>query len=312
MSTYTNESFLESRSLRDNCIERLDILNRVKALFLIPEVNLMSTGMVAKFFDVPAKTIQKTYERNTDELMLDGIKKWKAAEIFNADKMSVSKPERVPGGILITCLDGQKFQLPNRESIYFTPRSIMRLAMLLRDSKVAREVRTQLLNVVSHVAPTDRVADIDKENELIIAAVRADSTEGRIAAISDLLHFKNRHIEKMQATIDTLLNEAQYMDFGKTMNSLIKAYAGRYKGPLYGANDEYHAAWNNLYYRLRSAHGIDVHRRGGRGSLLSKIKDSEQQMAVRVAAELAQSVGVDIVSLLGEMNATNYDLKKGA
>lgn len=311
MSNYTNESFLESRSLRDNCIERLDILNRVKALFLIPEVNLMSTGMVAKFFDVPADTIRKEYQLNKDELDLDGVKAFSSKELQVAGNNFTLLPNG-HSGVIVSATDGTKYNLPHTKTTYFTPRSVMRMAMLLRDSKVAREVRTQLLNVVEHVAPAERVTDIDKENELIIAAVRADSTESRIAAISDLLHFKNRHIEKMQATIDTLLNEARYMDFGKTMNSLIKAYAGRYKGPLYGANDEYHAAWNNLYYRLRSAHGIDVHRRAGRGSLLSKIKDSEQQMAIRMAAELAQSVGVDIVSLLGEMNATNYDLKKGA
>ena len=311
MNTYTNESFIESRNLRDECIERLDVLNRVKALFLIPEVNLMSTGMVAKFFDVPVSTIRNCYADNSTEIDADGVKSLSSKELKVASEKATLLPNG-HSGVIVEATDGTKYNLPHTKTTYFTPRSVMRLAMLLRDSKVAREVRTQLLNVVEHVAPAERVTDIDKENELIIAAVRADSTESRIAAISDLLHFKNRHIEKMQTTIDTLLNEAQYMDFGKTMNSLIKAYAGRYKGPLYGANDEYHAAWNNLYYRLRSTHGIDVHRRAGRGSLLSKIKDSEQQMAVRVAAELAQSVGVDIVSLLGEMNATNYDLKKGA
>lgn len=305
---YTNESFIESRNLRETCIDRLEVLNKVKALFLIPKVNLMSPGMVAKFFDVPVKTIQKTYERNADELLLDGIRKWKAGEIFNGDKMSALNPVRVQGGVLITCTDGQRFQLPNRESVYYTPRSIMRLAMLLRDSTVAREVRTQLLNIVERTAPEERTVDIDKENQLLIAAVRADTLENRIAAVSDLLHFKNRHIEKMQATIDTLLNEAQHMDFGQTMNSLIKAYALRYKGPLYGANDAYHAAWNNLYYRLRTAHGIDVRRRIGKGSMLSKIRDCERQMAIRVAAELAQGVGVDIVTLLGEQNINNYHL----
>lgn len=311
MNTYTNESFIESRNLRDECIERLDVLNKVKALFLIPEVNLMSTGMVAKFFDVPAETIRWEYMQNKEEVDSDGVKSMSSKEL----KVVLDNQTLLPNGhsgVIVSATDGTKYNLPHTKTTYYTPRSVMRLAMLLRDSKVAREVRTQLLNVVEHVVPAERVTDIDKENELIIAAVRADSTESRIAAISDLLHFKNRHIEQMQATIDTLLNEARYMDFGKTMNSLIKAYAGRYKGPLYGANDEYHAAWNNLYYRLRSTHGIDVHRRAGRGSLLSKIKDSEQKIAVSMAAELAQSVGVDIISLLGEMNATNYDLKKGA
>lgn len=311
MSTYTNESFLESRSLRDNCIERLDILNRVKALFLIPEVNLMSTGMVAKFFDVPADTIRKEYQLNKDELDPDGVKAFSSKELQVAGNNFTLLPNG-HSGVIVSATDGTKYNLPHTKTTYYTPRSVMRLAMLLRDSKVAREVRTQLLNVVMDTAPEKRIKHIEEEDALLLAIMKAETVESRAIAINEYAQYKNRHIEKMQATIDTLLNEARYMDFGKTMNSLIKAYAGRYKGPLYGANDEYHAAWNNLYYRLRSTHGIDVHRRAGRGSLLSKIKDSEQQMAVRMAAELAQSVGVDIVSLLGEMNATNYDLKKGA
>lgn len=311
MSTYTNESFLESRSLRDNCIERLDILNRVKALFLIPEVNLMSTGMVAKFFDVPADTIRWEYMQNKEEVDSDGVKSMSSKEL----KVVLDNQTLLPNGhsgVIVSATDGTKYNLPHTKTTYYTPRSVMRLAMFLRDSKVAREVRTQLLNVVMDTTPEKRIEHIEEEDALLLAIMKAETVESRAIAINEFAQYKNRHIEKMQATIDTLLNEARYMDFGKTMNSLIKAYAGRYKGPLYGANDEYHAAWNNLYYRLRSTHGIDVHRRAGRGSLLSKIKDSEQQMAVRMAAELAQSVGVDIVSLLGEMNATNYDLKKGA
>lgn len=311
MSNYTNESFIESRNLRDECIERLDVLNRVKALFLIPEVNLMSTGMVAKFFDVPVSTIRNCYADNSTEIDADGVKSLSSKELKVASEKATLLPNG-HSGVIVEATDGTKYNLPHTKTTYFTPRSVMRMAMLLRDSKVAREVRTQLLNVVMDTTPEKRIEHIEEEDALLLAIMKAETVESRAIAINEFAQYKNRHIEKMQATIDTLLNEAQYMDFGKTMNSLIKAYAGRYKGPLYGANDEYHAAWNNLYYRLRSAHGIDVHRRAGRGSLLSKIKDSEQQMAVRVAAELAQSVGVDIVSLLGEMNATNYDLKKGA
>ena len=198
MSNYTNESFLESHNLRDNCIERLDILNRVKALFLIPEVNLMSTGMVAKFFDVPVSTIRNCYADNSTEINADGVKSLSSKELKVASEKATLLPNG-HSGVIAEATDGTKYNLPHTKTTYFTPRSVMRLAMLLRDSKVAREVRTQLLNVVERVAPAERVTDIDKENELIIAAVRADSTEGRIAAISDLMHFKNRHIEKMQA-----------------------------------------------------------------------------------------------------------------
>lgn len=89
--TFTEEDLISKKEMREQYIDRLDILEKVRALFLIPELNLMSTGMVAKFFDVSAETIKKTYQRNQEEIDSDGAKMLKVKDFFDRDMMSHSK-----------------------------------------------------------------------------------------------------------------------------------------------------------------------------------------------------------------------------
>ncbi|MFC5214137.1 hypothetical protein [Streptomyces coerulescens] len=52
-----NESaLLESKSLRDSVLERTDVLDRVKALSLLPDGMHVTTAMVATYFEVAEKS----------------------------------------------------------------------------------------------------------------------------------------------------------------------------------------------------------------------------------------------------------------
>ncbi len=149
MNTFTDESFIVTKSLRDQYIDRIDVLNKVKALFLIPKVNLMNTNMVASFFDVPAETIRSLYKNNREELDSDGAKNLKLREIFDRSMIDHSNSiAKSRGGVVIKLEDGQQFQLTNGAAAYFPPRAIMRMAMLLRDSSIAKEVRQRLLSAL--------------------------------------------------------------------------------------------------------------------------------------------------------------------
>ncbi|ABK85515.1 hypothetical protein BF32_112 [Bacillus thuringiensis] len=55
----------------------------------------------------------------------------------------------------------------------FTKRAILRIGMLLRDSEVAKEVRTQLLNIEENTATEIKTYEIDHETELHTKLVRA-------------------------------------------------------------------------------------------------------------------------------------------
>lgn len=49
----------------------------------------------------------------------------------------------------------------------FPKRAILRVGMLLRDSEVAKEVRTQLLNIEEHTATEVKTYEIDYEQEVL-------------------------------------------------------------------------------------------------------------------------------------------------
>lgn len=49
----------------------------------------------------------------------------------------------------------------------FPKRAILRVGMLLRDSEVAKEVRTQLLNIEEHTAAEVKTYEIDYEQEVL-------------------------------------------------------------------------------------------------------------------------------------------------
>ncbi|WP_260470613.1 hypothetical protein [Streptomyces sp. RP5T] len=54
-----NESaLLESKSLRDGVLERTEVLDRVKALSLLPDGMHVTTAMVASYFEVGLTAIR--------------------------------------------------------------------------------------------------------------------------------------------------------------------------------------------------------------------------------------------------------------
>ena len=125
-------------------------MDKVKQLFLIPEMEVMTTKMVAEYFEVDVKTIQSVYQRNKSEVDSDGV----VVEVGNRirQKLDTFKVQ-VSNHRGYFSVNG--LNLSNANNTLFPRRAILRIAMLLRDSEVAREVRTQLLNVVEHVTKND-------------------------------------------------------------------------------------------------------------------------------------------------------------
>ena len=72
-TTFTEIDLVERRELREETIDRVDTLNKVKSLLLIPSVEVATVQMVADFYEVPKKTIETLTLRNRDELDSDGM-----------------------------------------------------------------------------------------------------------------------------------------------------------------------------------------------------------------------------------------------
>lgn len=319
--TITEEDLINKKETRDKYIDRLDILEKVKALFLIPEVNLMSTGMVAKFFDVPVATIRTVYNRHTEELIEEGAKTLKANEIFDSFTVKPSNFQRVQGGVIATCTDGQKFHLTNRDAVYYSPRAVMCLAMMMEESPVANAVRHQILETVCKpevkqmiVEEADedikRIKDWVYQNvvlgdDLTIRMLSAQGLSKRILELKD--ENKQLKSEKQEAmdTIDVLLNGAMEWGNSPTVNALIrktaKVYQDRYL-EIWQFKLAIAKMWSELFRRLQYGEGIALRKRNA-DNPLKAVKENEWPAVIRQAAALAEEYDVDIVKVIGELNA---------
>lgn len=128
----SQEKFIEDIQFRNAHIGRVNVLNKVKVLSLLPDDEYMAVRQTAEYYDVEIGSIRKIVQRHKDELLADGLKILSGKE-FASYKSTLGHdvPElyRTPSSTLL-----------NR-------RCILRIGMLLRDSEIAKQVRTYLLNV---------------------------------------------------------------------------------------------------------------------------------------------------------------------
>lgn len=195
---------LENKQMREECVGRIEVLSKVKELFLLPNTDFATTEMVANYYEVDGgvKTIEKVVERNLDELKANGYSV-RSKENLLTYNMSV-KTKR--GGFDILNDEGDIVASGSNKGIaLFTKRAILNVGMLLRDSLVAREIRTQLLNGFDNAVDEDRVElftrDIDEEMKLNLELAQAfasgDQTKMLIAS-QNLNNFKNRKIKELE------------------------------------------------------------------------------------------------------------------
>ena len=145
---------LEQKELREKNLDRIEVLEKVKGLLLLPNTEFATTEMVANYFEVDIDTIKKVIKRNKEELNNNGFSLYKKGNIEK-----ILKGQSVP------------LEIPNRGMNLFSKRAILNVAMLLRDSKIAKEVRSKLLDI-AHDAEESKgniatiVEEIDEETKL--------------------------------------------------------------------------------------------------------------------------------------------------
>ncbi|MQY12638.1 hypothetical protein SRB5_27740 [Streptomyces sp. RB5] len=122
-----HESLLASRALRTEVAGRTEALDKVKALVLLPDGLHVTTKMVADYFGIGLKTLESLVLDHRDELESNGYQVLAGASLTSFKKVCAVSP-RVNSIAL------------------FTRRTVLNVAMLLRDSVVARHVRTHLLD----------------------------------------------------------------------------------------------------------------------------------------------------------------------
>ena len=216
----------------EQAVSRIDVLEKVKYLFTIPGTDAMTTPQAAAYYGVDIDTVRRVYQRHKVEIDSDGTMMKKAKDFLNRtgaqfedDWLTEPKVQSKDGGggtgpKVTLAYDGEnvyvkntpdfckavvwpelgvEIKVSNRGVRVFSRRAVLRIGMLMPGSKVATEVRTQLLNVFGKVPATIVVEDIDREVELR-RRVGECLVEGRYAEASDYTFLLTKYLDKSKET----------------------------------------------------------------------------------------------------------------
>jgi hypothetical protein len=244
-----NELILtESRTMRAQTADRVDVLDKVKALALLPDGVHATTEIVASYYCVDVEAIKSLVRRNLAELEENGLRKLIGEELREFKRAT----------------EGQSDPLSMRSKSLrlFTRRTILNVGQLLTESDVARQVRTYLLDVEEIATPAQRATAIEKAAEAE-AQLRAIEVLARIDGNTSYARSISRHIAARMLGQEPELDPAdmtvtcdEYLDgriadadlpsartrLGKTVAALYRARYGKdpqkIKRPIHGVHRE--------------------------------------------------------------------------
>lgn len=303
MSTITQNELM-TREMRDSLAARTDVLEKVKHLLLLPGIEMMTANQVAEYFGVTPDVLRMVYKANKEEIESDGVILMRPDDFRRKNFLRLKTGKR--GVSVFQLEDGTIIEVQNFGVRCFSARAILRIAMLLRDSEVAKEVRTQLLNVVEKVEPEQRIVEIDNELDLGRAIGDAYSKGDMNALLSACMSYNtylNRHIDALESENDLLAQGIGKWGFSKILNAMIRAYGS------YAMGGNFQMAWNTFFKELYSAYGIGLKLRDPKGpTIISRLRPEEEPMALKVATAMCLRKNINLESVINEVNAKELQI----
>ncbi|MBO1582970.1 hypothetical protein [Bacillus sp. XF8] len=309
------EAFIIDANIRESYMNRVDVLEKVKDLLLLPNLEMATTNQVADFYETSKTVISTLVFEHREELLEDGYHSMKGKELKGKlDYQNFCKPKITnKKGHFTVEHGGQNAVITYGENGLFPRRAILRVGMLLRDSHVAKEVRTQLLNIEEKATQEVKVADINEEQSLQMAVGQAFMS-GDINALAHasekLIEFKSRHIteienklQEQKAVIQTLAKEEiQYKDPKKLLRKLVNRYSTLIHGTI-----RTNKGWKDLCSHLvnKLENGINLKTRRTiarktypRASYISVIRDEEFKIIIPAMVGMCESRGVNVSDIM--------------
>lgn len=322
-------------------MNRIEVLDKVKKLFLLPELECMTITQVADYFEVPGRTISSQYNYNKDEFDSDGVHLKQLNDFKSlSDLNSITlKTTQRRGFLEITLPNNTIVTIPNCGVKCFPKRAILRMGMLLRDSVIAKEVRTQLLNTFEHATEEQRTADIDEEKRLlgdVVENLANDDSSNAFVSFTEYVKYKNRYIKEIEQhnaelaqknadlskqneeiTSDNKAlakeNEIYAKDVLKWTDRASANRAVRVLAAMCFKND-FAKAWNTVYKELYYKYGILVKARqaadaNSKKSRLAYIEDNEWIYLFRTIAAICNQSSMSVKKLFEDAKIDISDLK---
>ena len=270
-----NDNVISDRKMRDKCVGHFEVLERVKKLLLLPETDLMSINSVADYYEVSPQRIKDLYTQNKGEIDGDGTSLIKR-DFYNGSLVKPTSVEKRQTSVTYTFADGQIVTINNRGLKAFSKRAVLRIGMLLQQSNVAKEVRTQLLNIEEQSSDEVKVQDINEEQSLMLAvgmAVASGDANAVAVATTNLIAFKNRHIEKLENDNKALAEGILEWEDRKSLNAGVRRLAFATRIP-------FGKMWNELYKNLQYKYGICLKQRG-KSPFIEHIDETEWGIVIK-------------------------------
>lgn len=192
------QDILQNKIDRELLIQRHEVLEKVKNLLVIPNFDAMTLKQVADYYEVKSHAIETICSRNSDELESDGVCVKKISDFLNSQYVSI---ENTSYKKVFTYDNGVMITVTNRGIKLFPKRAILRIGMLLRESVVAKEVRTQLLNIEEKISNNAKISFIKIEQNLlddITNAYKSGDIENLMRATSTYNKFQARYIKELE------------------------------------------------------------------------------------------------------------------
>ena len=278
---------LEQKELREKNLGRIEVLDQVKELLLLGDTDFATKEMVSRYYEIKLKTLESCIEDNQKEIENNGMRLYKRREILNLLK----------GGI-----ENNEIKIPNRGLILFSKRAILNVGMLLRDSDVAKEIRSRLLDI-AHDSEVESgsvktiITEIDEERSLMLERVEAEM-QGDYDTVSvinaKLFALKNKRIEELENINKSITIHSTTIENSRSViNRLIRSISIRTKKP-------FATIWNEFYSKINYKLNINIKGRDKDkcASWLDTLNESEIYQAEIIARNWATRVGLDVNSIL--------------
>ena len=280
--------FIDDRHLRDKNVSRFDVLEKVKDLLLISGTDYAVLSQVADYYEVGLEAIASLVKDNREELLEDGL--INATGVETKEILGKFSKDFANQRGYFTC-DGIKFN--HRNNLLFTRRSILRVGMLLRDSVIAKEVRTQLLNIEEKTSDDVKIQDITEEQSLMLAvgmAFASGDLNAFATASTNLVAFKNRHIEQLQVDNEKLENDNMALAGDILEWTDRKKMSAGIRRLKTFTTLTYADLWNELYRNLQYKYGISLKQRG-KSPFIQHVKESEWDKVIKVFSAMCEAYG---------------------
>lgn len=296
-------SMVDNKEERQKYIDRVEVLEKVKKLFLIPQLDMMTARQIADFYEVDMHTIQICYQRNKKEIDSDGTIVKKPLDFAKISK-DTGCDFRQQAAIHVLEFDGVQVVVSNRGVRCFSKRGVLRFGMLLRDSAVAQEVRTQLLNVFEHTEtenPQALTEEIENEQELLNNITLAYTTGNPVEILqataahaaylkrhNEALRQENAELTEQNETLvkDNSILTGNILEWSNraSANKVVRLMAIALKW-------NFATTWTEIYNELNYRHSINLRMRQARDKknnapLLTYLHDDEWEKLYETIAAM--------------------------